>query len=439
MINLNEKDNSVKYKENNIQVMRYIGNKRAILDDIIPIIESYINKDKATLDLFAGTSSVGYALKPNSIIFSNDIQEYGRIVARGLMGNYKKEEILTQLSKIDKFYLKNKKVLDNLLEVPLKEEDYFLNCEINDENMIKYNDYMEKYPYYLSGNTGYGLDNWITTEIEDRKKNPTLFPYILCTMYYSNGFYSIKQSIDIDCIRYAIDNVTTDYTKSLFLVALLYAMSSSITSTGHYSQYRNVNSLKSYKEIQKLRNKDIFEKFINRVKEMIEILVDNSDLEEVTHINNTAYRMNYIDVLNDKEVMEKVGCIYADPPYTKDNYSRYYHVPESIVLYDYPELIMHKTGSRVSNGRYRQDKYTSPFCKRKEAFIAFEDMIKNSAKWNIPLIISYSDNSIVPIEELDKLVKKYYNTCILHSFSHKHSKLGREGIIELKEYLIIGI
>ena len=73
--------------------MRYIGNKRAILNEIIPIIKNYINKEKSTLDLFAGTSSVGYALKSDSVIFSNDIQEYGKIVADGLMGNYNKEEI----------------------------------------------------------------------------------------------------------------------------------------------------------------------------------------------------------------------------------------------------------------------------------------------------------------------------------------------------------
>lgn len=426
------------YKEKNIQVMNYMGNKRVILDEIIPKIKNFINKDKAFLDLFCGTSSVGFALKPFSIIYSNDIQEYGKVIAEGIIKNYNKENLKEDLDIIKSNYIINKKELDKILKVPLEKEKYYINCEVSDENMINYNHYLDTYPYYLSGQTGYGLENWITNEIDKRKENPSLFPYILCSMYYSNGFYGVNQSIDIDSIRYGIDKIKNEENKSFFLTILLYAMSSSITSTGHYSQYRNVNSLKSYKEIQKIKNKDVYQKFLKKFDETIYKIIDNSKLESSVNLTNKAFKDNYLSILNNEEIMKNVGLIYADPPYNKDNYSKYYHVPESIALYDYPELIMHRTEDRVSNGRYREDTYRSPFCKRREAYQAFEELIENSSKWKIPLIISYSDNAIVSIEELDKLISKYYDKKQIYSFSHKHSRLGREGMIELKEYLIIG-
>ena len=72
--------------------------------------------------------------------------------------------------------------------------------------------------------------------------------------------------------------------------------------------------------------------------------------------------------------------MYADPPYTRDHYSRYYHVLETMSLRDNPEVSMtmiRAGGSpRVSRGVYRADRYQSPFCIKSQAAGAFEELCR---------------------------------------------------------------
>lgn len=66
----------------------------------------------------------------------------------------------------------------------------------------------------------------------------------------------------------------------------------------------------------------------------------------------------------DEVDLSKVETFYLDPPYTIDHYSRFYHVLETLVAYDYPEL-EEKTfhGKKyLMNGRYRNDRVQSNYC-----------------------------------------------------------------------------
>ena len=57
-------------------------------------------------------------------------------------------------------------------------------------------------------------------------------------------------------------------------------------------------------------------------------------------------------------VVDGQAVVYADPPYSKEHYSRYYHVLETLERYDYPEA----TGV----GRYRPDRFRTPFSVKTE-------------------------------------------------------------------------
>ena len=86
--------------------------------------------------------------------------------------------------------------------------------------------------------------------------------------------------------------------------------------------------------------------------------------------------------------------MYADPPYTRDHYSRYYHVLETMALRDEPEVATTKIRSngvpRLSRGVYRLQRHQSPFCIPTKAAGAFEQLFANVATRRTPLILSYS-------------------------------------------------
>ncbi|WMT42267.1 DNA adenine methylase [Paenibacillus sp. D2_2] len=83
--------------------------------------------------------------------------------------------------------------------------------------------------------------------------------------------------------------------------------------------------------------------------------------------------------------------VYLDPPYTKRQYAAYYHILETIVINDEPEV------QGVSGLRPWQMK-ASDFCYKKRALDALTNLIKklNSNR----ILLSYSEEGHVPINQL---------------------------------------
>src|SRR5207248_996014 len=62
---------------------------------------------------------------------------------------------------------------------------------------------------------------------------------------------------------------------------------------------------------------------------------------------------------------QKIDLIYADPPYTAQQYSRFYHIPETLVSYEVPHLQI-KAG-RNTRGLYPIGRFKSRFCSKRQA------------------------------------------------------------------------
>src|SRR5690606_930023 len=85
-----------------------------------------------------------------------------------------------------------------------------------------------------------------------------------------------------------------------------------------------------------------------------------------------AIRADYTEALSQ---LEHVGVVYADPPYTRDHYSRFYHVLETMCLWDDPGVSTTRIRAATaiySRGMYRANRHQSPFCIKSQAPAAFE-------------------------------------------------------------------
>jgi hypothetical protein len=103
-----------------------------------------------------------------------------------------------------------------------------------------------------------------------------------------------------------------------------------------------------------------------------------------------ALRADFREVLAEPPC--ELAAIYADPPYTRDHYSRFYHVLETIAVGDEPEVsLMRLNGAtRVSRGLYRAQRHRSPFCIKTQAPGAFADLFAGARALDGPLVLSYS-------------------------------------------------
>jgi adenine-specific DNA methylase len=131
----------------------------------------------------------------------------------------------------------------------------------------------------------------------------------------------------------------------------------------------------------------------------------------------------------------EVDIIYADPPYTRDHYSRFYHVLETLCLRDDPKISTVRIGNKdfTSRGIYRQNRHQSPFCIKSQAPTAFLNLFRRVRQLNVPLVISYSpyiSNSnarprLMTIQEIEELARKYFaRVNILSAGRIAHSKLN---------------
>lgn len=88
---------------------------------------------------------------------------------------------------------------------------------------------------------------------------------------------------------------------------------------------------------------------------------------------------------------------YIDPPYTGTQYTNSYHVLETIARYDYPD-VFGKTGRR-------KNRTLSNYSNRKRAVLEFEDLFRQLDFEHV--LVSYSNQGIIPIDELAELAGKF--------------------------------
>ncbi|MCM1175191.1 MAG: DNA adenine methylase [Blautia sp.] len=103
---------------------------------------------------------------------------------------------------------------------------------------------------------------------------------------------------------------------------------------------------------------------------------------------------NANDVIGDYDV----DIIYIDPPYTKRQYSAYYHMLETIALNDYP-AISGKTGLR----NWQQK--SSDYCYKRKAGKALEDLLKK-AKGRY-FIMSYNNEGQINHSDILSIMNGY--------------------------------
>lgn len=186
------------------------------------------------------------------------------------------------------------------------------------------------------------------------------------------------------------------------------------STPGHFAQYMP----STHSRIVPLQKMNLYEEFLQKCNLY-------SDLYFCQN-NNLAFNMDFHDLLS-QGACDKVDTIYLDSPYTQEQYSRFYHVLETVVKYDYPEVHF--------KAKYRDDRFQSSFCYKSKVEKEFISIFEYCQKYNINLLISYSNKGLLPVERLQVLANTYFKKTNLEYIDYKHSTQGK-GSNKLKEILL---
>ena len=228
-----------------------------------------------------------------------------------------------------------------------------------------------------------GEPDWITTHYCDvvPVEHPEAAPIRM---------WSPKNGARADAIRNKIEEWhktghISDIIYNSLIAILIFALDSVDSSVGVQQAYLKDWSSRSKTDMTL------------KVPDEIQYYVNPAEYPIGTHITGDALLNEYPDA----------DVAYLDPPYTTHSYATYYHIWDSITKWDKPEvgLRTNRRIDRVAGLDEFDESMKSPWNAKKTAKIAFERLIERlSVKY---VMISYSNESIIPIEDLIEIAKKY--------------------------------
>jgi len=415
------------------QSIRYMGSKRKLAETIHQLVKDEIqfNGEGYFFDLFAGTNSIAEFFKKDCPIITNDIQDYSYQIALALIKNKNIIICTHDIENLNKIRKKKYDSLSSKFQKYLKIE----NEIISQKEIGKYVEFINSFPNAndVQNKEGHELAYFFSIDFLNSCRKTD--EYLLFTTYFNNSYFSLKQCLQIDSLRFAIDKTTNrnlesetkEIIRAIYLTCLMSTLSIAVNSTSHFAQFHKLNE-KNFNWIIERRQKDILEIF-NR--KMIEF--NNSFIS--TKFSNICLNKNYKSVFEEnEELLNETKVIYIDPPYSCAPYSRFYHILETLVKYDYPESLY--------DGRYRGDRYVSEFNQKGKVLIEFESLLENLIKYDFDVLFSYPLNNDLNFnaEDLLELCNRYYDPSKMmvkkisqnrQAFGNKNAKNGQI------EYLIL--
>jgi len=391
--------------------MQYLGSKSRIAEWIIDQTEQKYGTNRLFIDLFAGTGSVALsAFNRGYNVVCNDVQPYSHQVLKTLFQ--------TPRNGIDNL---KSKVLNLNGSILVGREKYksILNQEIaffDDKRLLS------NWKEYAKFSKSVAEENIICPNEIDKKN------YNLFISYYANTYFGIKQCLQIDKIRELADSLENENLKDLLLGTTISVLTFTVTGTTHLAQFLKPNTKESVKKIVNCRKIDIIDLVVKRLLTLGKY--------ELRNYHTDVYNLDFKDSF--KEMNVQAGdIIYADPPYFKEHYSRYYHILDTFLLYDYPDLTMNKITGEVTSGLYRDKRIVSDFGLKSSVAEAFDILLKFVKEKNLKLVLSYASSSIYEQENLYELISKNNLSVSTEHVDLTHSSQGNGSNKQVNEYLYL--
>lgn len=422
-----------------VKTVHYLGSKTRMLSLIKKYIDELNQVNGRVCDLFCGSGVVSEYLLQQYDVLAVDIQNYSKVYCEARMTCEKRNIDFKKIESDIKDSMVRKINMDDYRPVL----DYENECitALNNGKLEPMYEIIEKgslYAYlgkfeYAEGVLSPELEN-VFSEIEKNVSARCELVDSVIVRYYGGLYFSYKQAIDIDAIvSYAFTQ--KEPLKSKILAALMGAATDVVNTVGkQFAQPLKVKkkdgSLKKNlaRKIKADREMDVFEQF----KKWMVYYLERSQREH----NFTVVCDDYVNVLQNLKPGD-IEVVYADPPYTRYHYSRYYHILETLCLHDEPQISTTFPNGKggLSRAIYRNDRHQSPFCIKSKAPKAFDDMFKYVNEAQASMVLSYSpydENSgatprLLTIDEIVDIAKKYYRKVeVVSPGQFMHSRFNRQ-------------
>jgi adenine-specific DNA-methyltransferase len=391
-----------------ISPLKYMGSKRSLAPMIADVIAE-THEDAIVVDAFAGTCAVGTAVADRHRVYANDVHAFAEVIARTLLVTTTRTPLPSEAWKeLRRAFDRNMAALTEAIETRLDAEAKILS-------RLKRNGGWERLEEFNAVEIEASVPRRLKAlgALATYRGDPTTKPYCLFSRYFASTYFSVRQAAEIDSLRCAIDQVSEDR-RDIYLFALLHALSFCAATPGHFAQFLVPRDEANTLYIGRIRRRSVVQYFNNA-------LIGFSKPRCLDRHGNRVFRSDatlFLRELAGGRRRSKL-VIYADPPYSRAQYSRYYHVLETLVLYDYP--------AATGKGRYRHDRFETDFSRKARVVDAMKEFVAAAAETHSSLYLSYPKNGLVYQAGGDVLsiLKQHYRRArIAASVDLNHSTMG---------------
>lgn len=401
--------------------IHYLGSKLRLVGSIRRLVSSIGHSGDTVCDLFAGSGTAAVALAADHNVIAADIQEYSRVLCSALLqpARTDEREAQTVIREAARLESDLEESLAPILEL---EEQALANtgsapsllCDLAEHGSLLI-------PPVTNDRLSRALND---TNIRVQRYSSAL----VVTRYFGGAYFSYRQALQLDCLLQAIGRLQGNV-QDTYLAAVLSTASTVVNSVGkQFAQpmrpRRKDGTIKAHVVRQMRRDRcldsrSIFRDWLTRYRQL--------PLAQ----GHRVIRGDYRDVLGG---LKDVSVVYADPPYTRDHYSRFYHVLETIALRDAPTIsATNLMGPRdASRGMYREHRHQSPFCIKSQAAIAFRELFERCRGLGASVLVSYSPfvkdghPRLMTVEGIEQIAKQYYRHVRAEAVQRlTHSKLNK--------------
>lgn len=403
-----------------VRVIHYLGSKLRFLPAIRDAVAELVPDGSTVCDLFAGSGAVSLGLASRWRMVSVDIQEYSRVLCAGLLNRSADATVYGQwLAKTAyESSLRNRLriALGDLIEYERASlaaasagDPSRLSSILQHGSLLAVAHSEAEHPLLIAS-----LNSARKRLLSDGLTGGTS---TVITRHFGGVYFSWEQAVDLDSLLDAAHAATPEH-RDFALSAVLAVASAIVNTVGkQFAQpiqpLDRAGQLKHHLIKQTIRDRSmkVFEVFDERVRDLGSL--------PRTPFAHSSVRGDYRDVLTNPSV--HFDAVYADPPYTRDHYSRYYHILETMSLHDDPDIsttsIRSPEAPRLSRGVYRMDRHQSPFCIKSQVQSAFRVLFEEVARRRVPLVLSYSPHTpngknrprLLTVDALIDLARPYFS------------------------------
>lgn len=265
--------------------------------------------------------------------------------------------------------------------------------------------------YAFFSNKKYDRDKILKTAQKYKSLDVSSLSPDFVTKNYGNKYFSFEDSLKIDFIRNDIENRKKDLNKkefSILLSSLIYSFDRSANTVGHYDAFlKNVEIKNSFKF------------------ELIEPAIEMD--------SNKNFQI-YREDANSLAKRITADIVYIDPPYSSRQYSRFYHLIETITKWDKPELFGTALKPEPDNiSEYSKTKAIDVFTdlildlKTKYIIVSYNNTYSSKSK---------SSKNKMTLEDIEKVLKSKGDTN-MYKMNHKAFNAGKTDFNEHQEILFV--